>query len=591
MEVPESKNGSSTIEKPGVAHIASSSSSDVKIDRYVEQVESPDLAQDKERGSNHVNEGEPPWTVKRVLSFVAMGFLWTGSQIPTYLLGSVPPRIYRDIGGLDRWTWFVIGHAIALAAVCPFVGSLSDLLGRRYVALIGASLLVVGMAVCGSAFSMNQFIAGMCISGGGAGICELTCLAGTSELVPARKRGFYVALLVATIIPFCPSALYAQLIAGYGTWRYCCLFAGAWALIGLVGVLFFYFPPPRENSRGLTKRQVISEIDFMGGFLSIAGVSIFVAGLSWGGYQYPWKSAHVLGPMIIGALLLFVAFPVWEIKFATHPMFPSRMKQEARLFTMTLIITAISGANLFSVLMFWPTQSFNVYGHDPVDNGIRTLPIGFAILAGCVICLSLLSYLKGHVRSILLGSSILMTAGTGALACANPNNLHTVYALLFISGFGIGGIVIPASIITTIICPDDIIATVTALTLSIRVIGGCVAYAIYHSVFVQKARPHLISTISHVMVRQLGIYNETEIIAAVEYTASSLTEDILYLPSVAGNQTAYEMIVRAGQQGFSDSYSIVYLISLAFGGLAIICSCFIGKIHRYMDDRVAVDIH
>lgn len=226
-----------------------------------------------------------------------------------------------------------------------------------------------------------------------------------------------------------------------------------------------------------------------------------------------------------------------------------------------------------------------------VDNGIRTLPIGFAILAGCVICLSLLSYLKGHVRSILLGSSILMTAGTGALACANPNNLHTVYALLFISGFGIGGIVIPASIITTIICPDDIIATVTALTLSIRVIGGCVAYAIYHSVFVQKARPHLISTISHVMVRQLGIYNETEIIAAVEYTASSLTEDILYLPSVAGNQTAYEMIVRAGQQGFSDSYSIVYLISLAFGGLAIICSCFIGKIHRYMDDRVAVDIH
>lgn len=60
MEVPESKNGSSTIEKPGVAHIASSSSSDVKIDRYVEQVESPDLAQDKERGSNHVNEGEPP---------------------------------------------------------------------------------------------------------------------------------------------------------------------------------------------------------------------------------------------------------------------------------------------------------------------------------------------------------------------------------------------------------------------------------------------------------------------------------------------------------------------------------------------------
>lgn len=106
----------------------------------------------------------PQWTVKRILSFVAMAFLWTGSQIPMYLLGSVPPRIYRDIGGLDRWTWFVIGHAVALAAVCPFVGSLSDLLGRRYVALLGASLLIIGMAVCGSSFNMNQFIGLSCIS-------------------------------------------------------------------------------------------------------------------------------------------------------------------------------------------------------------------------------------------------------------------------------------------------------------------------------------------------------------------------------------------------------------------------------------------
>lgn len=33
-------------------------------------------------------------------------------------------------------TRFVIANLLALAAVCPFVGSLSDLIGRRYVALI-----------------------------------------------------------------------------------------------------------------------------------------------------------------------------------------------------------------------------------------------------------------------------------------------------------------------------------------------------------------------------------------------------------------------------------------------------------------------
>ena len=55
---------------------------------------------------------------------------------------------------------------------------------------------------------------GTTIAGAGAGICELTALAVTSELAPTRKRGKYVSILIFTIIPFVPSGLYAQLIAG-----------------------------------------------------------------------------------------------------------------------------------------------------------------------------------------------------------------------------------------------------------------------------------------------------------------------------------------------------------------------------------------
>jgi MFS family permease len=72
--------------------------------------------------------------------------------------GGVPPYIYGDIGGVDRWVWFVLANLLALAAVCPFVGALSDLLGRRYVALIGASFIVLGMIVCSTAHTMNIFI-------------------------------------------------------------------------------------------------------------------------------------------------------------------------------------------------------------------------------------------------------------------------------------------------------------------------------------------------------------------------------------------------------------------------------------------------
>ncbi len=52
----------------------------------------------------------------------------------------------------------MLANLLALAAVCPFVGSLSDLMGRRYVALFGAVLLIVGMIVCSTANTMNIFI-------------------------------------------------------------------------------------------------------------------------------------------------------------------------------------------------------------------------------------------------------------------------------------------------------------------------------------------------------------------------------------------------------------------------------------------------
>jgi MFS family permease len=54
--------------------------------------------------------------------------------------------------------WFVLANLLSLAAVCPFVGALSDLLGRRYVALAGASFIIIGMIVCSTAQNMDVFI-------------------------------------------------------------------------------------------------------------------------------------------------------------------------------------------------------------------------------------------------------------------------------------------------------------------------------------------------------------------------------------------------------------------------------------------------
>jgi MFS family permease len=232
-------------------------------------------------------------------------------------------------------------------------------------------MLVVVMVICSTAKVMNTFIGGMTIVGFGAGICDLTALAATSELAPTRKRGKYVAVLVFTVVPYCPSVLWGQLIAANAGWRHYCALCEAWAAVGLFATLAFYFPPPRVNSRGLTRKQIMTEVGWVGGFLTIAGMILFMAGLQWGGYQvsprssislkphltewnqYAWTSAHVLVPLL-GAFFL-ASFCVWEVYGAKYPMFPSRLNQEPKILVLTLMITFISGANFFSVIMFWPT--------------------------------------------------------------------------------------------------------------------------------------------------------------------------------------------------------------------------------------------
>jgi hypothetical protein len=104
-------------------------------------------------------------------------------------------------------------------------------------------------------------------------------------MAPTRKRGTYVAALILTILPWSASVMWAQLIAYHSTWRYVGLLAGIWNGLGLICTVFFYFPPKRDNSQGLSKKEIISRIDFMGGFLSIVGLILFLAGMQWGGYQ------------------------------------------------------------------------------------------------------------------------------------------------------------------------------------------------------------------------------------------------------------------------------------------------------------------
>jgi MFS family permease len=421
---------------------------------------------------------------------LCMSFLWIGCQIPLFLFGSILTLIYKDIGGADRYSWFMIAYLIANAALCPFVGALSDLFGKQKVAIMGQASLVIGAIIVSLAPNMNVAIGGQVFSGIGAGINELIALAGTAEVVPVKDRGKYIGAVVFTLIPFCPSVLYAQYIASDGgSWRYNGIFVGVWNFVGLLLCIFFYRSPSRL-SEDYTARDVLRKIDFIGGALSITGVTLFMMGLQWGAVQYNWGSVHNLVPLLLG-LALLAAFVVWELR-APYPMVPRAMFSKAKkTMIVILLLIFISGGTFFALILIYPSQVFNVWGDDPVKVGLRSLPIGFGIMIGAVIGLALIPLSKGRMREIMIFFTALMTATTGALAVATPHNLTTVLVLVSIACTAVGAVVIPSTIIAQIACPPDLIATVTALTLSIRYIGGAVGFSIYIATFSKEATKYL----------------------------------------------------------------------------------------------------
>ncbi len=122
-------------------------------------------------------------------------------------------------------------------------------------------------------------------------------------------------------------------------------------------------------------------------------------------------------------------------------------------------------------------------------------------------------------------------------------------------------------------------------------IGGSVGYSIYYTIFADKFRPNAVKYIGGTMTRGLGVTNPKLIQKAIHLTARAMLLELKTIPGIGNNETAYQMVVTAGQTAYAASYKYVYLVSIAFGAVSIIASCFLGNIDNYMDDHVAVVMH
>lgn len=103
---------------------------------------------------------------------------------------------------------------------------------------------------------------------------------------------------------------------------------------------------------------------YSGNFLVIASSSSTVIGLTWGGVKFPWASAHVLVPLIVG-LLGLIGFMAYEATLARVPLVRRNLSYHdiGVFYTLSQVPialisnrTSLSGYVMFSVIPSSPLR-------------------------------------------------------------------------------------------------------------------------------------------------------------------------------------------------------------------------------------------
>jgi predicted MFS family arabinose efflux permease len=132
--------------------------------------------------------------------------------------------------------------AFAWSITALVAGPLSDIYGRRLIILIGLTLMAIGTMSSALAFNFILLMACRFLSGIGAAMIPLNCLATVVDIFPPGQRGKALGWVTSALGLGTALGIPAvALLADIGGWRLPFYFFGA-LLILLLGILWVWFP-------------------------------------------------------------------------------------------------------------------------------------------------------------------------------------------------------------------------------------------------------------------------------------------------------------------------------------------------------------
>ncbi|MFD8367483.1 MDR family MFS transporter [Streptomyces hygroscopicus] len=399
------------------------------------------------------------------------------AMLDNMIVGTAMPTIVGELGGLDHLSWVVTAYALATAASTPIWGKLGDMYGRKGIFLTSIAVFLLGSALSGMAQSMGQLIGFRALQGLGAGGLMVGVMAIIGDLVPPRERGRYQGIMAGVMaVAMIGGPLVGGTLTDHLGWRwifYINLPLGAVALFAISAVLH------------LPKKRAEGRIDYAGAALLTVGITALVLITTWGGNEYAWGSAQIIGLGALGVVSLAVFLYV-EQRVA-EPVLPLHIFRN-RNFTLVTAIGFLTGFVMFGSTTFLPLYQQTVQGASATNSGLLLLPMLLGMLVVSLVA-GRVTTQTGKYKVFPIVGGFLILAGMFLLSLMDTETTRfTSGVYMAVLGMGMGCLMQTTMLVAQNSVEMKDMGVGSSSATLFRTLGGSFGVAILGALFTSQVR-------------------------------------------------------------------------------------------------------
>lgn len=331
---------------------------------------------------------------RRVFAGIQFGLLLSAIEIS--VVGTAAPKIAKDIGGLDSYSWIFTVYLLTATLSMPLWGRMADQIGRKKLFIAAMGVFLIGSTLCGFANSMTQLIVFRAIKGLGSGGLFPLAFTIVADIYPFSERSKVQGYLssvwgVASIVgPFIGGGLTDAF--GWRSIFFVNLLPGAFSIYLIAR--HFHEEYAAKTKLALSLKSLAASAAAVS--LLLIAMSLWQRGLFWTGIL-----------CFTAALIATGAFAHLERRVA-HPLIPPTLLKN-RVFLMSGLTGFFSSMMVIGLSSFGPLLFQSVMGFTPTGSGLLLVPFTIAWVVGSIVSTRLL--LRHHYRKLLIAGTAMTFVG------------------------------------------------------------------------------------------------------------------------------------------------------------------------------------